>query len=336
LKAVYFNEHGAIDVLCYGDFPEPIPPAGWVKVRVRAASLNHLDIFTRRGMPGLKLQLPGITGGDCAGEIAELGEGVTGWRIGERVLIYTAHVDFKKGEIDLLGETRNGALAEYCLCRASQLMRLPDGVTDELAACLPVAYGTAYKMMYPVGVVKPGETVLVLGASGGVGTATVILSKLAGAYVIACAGSDSKCERLHDIGADETINYAAVEFAEHVRQRTGSLYRGGGCDIVVNFTGGDTFNKSLRCVKHKGRVLVCGATAGHDARADLRFVMGAECQIIGTQGWDFEHQELLIRWVKEGRLCPPIDRVLPLSQAIDGIRALENREVFGKVVVKPQ
>ncbi len=336
MKAVYFNEHGTIDVLRYGDVPDPKPPPGWVKVRVRAASLNYLDVFSRRGMPGIKVQLPGITGGDCAGEIAQLGTGVTGWRVGERVLIYTPHADFEKGEIDLLGETRNGALAEFCLCRASQLMRIPDAVSDDDAACLPVAYGTAYKMMYPVGGVKAGEKVLVLGASGGVGTATVILSKLAGAYVIACAGSDEKCRRLHDIGADETVNYAAVEFDKYVRAKTGSLYRGGGCDIVVNFTGGDTFNKSLRCVKFRGRVLVCGATAGYDAKIDLRFVMGAECRIVGTQGWDFEHQEKLIELVGQGRLRPTIDRVIPLAQAIEGIRALENREVFGKIVVKPQ
>jgi alcohol dehydrogenase len=335
MKAVYFNEHGSIDVLRYGEFPEPEPPRGWVKVRVRATSLNYLDIYSRRGMPGIKIQLPGIIGDNCAGEIAQLGDDVTGWRIGERVLIYTPNVDFEKGEIDLLGETRNGALAEYCLCRAAQLIRLPDSVSDEHAACLSVAYGTAYKMMFQIGAVKAGEKVLVLGASGGVGTATVILSKLASAYVIACASTADKCRRLQDIGADETVNYSRVDIDKYFRETTGSLYRGGGCDIVVNFTGGDTFDKSLRCVKRKGRLLVCRATAGADARIDLRFVIGAECRIIGTQGWDFEHQQEFVTLVETGRLQPSIDRVLPLARAIEGARALENREVFGKVVVKP-
>lgn len=335
MKAVYFEEHGDIGKLKFGDFADPEVKAGWVKIKVKATSLNWLDISTRRGMPGIRTQLPGITGGDCAGEIAELGEGVSGWEVGQRVLVRPGYFSPEENIFDMMGETRPGALAEYCTVRESQLTSLPDDVSDDDASCLPIAYGTAHRMLFTRGQVQAGEKVLILGASGGVGTACVLLCKIAGAHVIAAAGTDDKCRRLMEIGADETINYAEVDFAKYIRESTGTLFRGGGCDVVVNFSGGESWAKSLRCVKRGGRLLTCGATASFDPPTDIRYIWTAEMNIVGSNGWTLEDQQTLVGMVREGRLKPVIDKIMPLDQGIEACRMLEERRFFGKIVVKP-
>jgi len=335
MKAVYFERHGDLSVLRYGHFADPSPRPGWVKVRVRATSLNHADIFSRRGMPGIKVELPGVTGMDCAGVIDSLGQGVSGWNVGERVLPVPHYIDWQKGSFDMLGENRNGALAEYCVVRAEQLMRLPDSVSNEDAACLPCAYGTAYRMLHARGNIREGERVLVLGASGGVGTACVILAKLAGCHVIAAAGSAEKCAKLAALGADETVDYSKTKIDQWVREKTGSLLRGGGVDVVVNFTAGDTWSPSMRCVKRFGRLLCCGGTGGYRAETDIPYLFMSEMTIIGSTGWMREDQQACIDLVASGRLKPPIDRVVGLEGAIDAIGAFERREFFGKIVIRP-
>lgn len=335
MKAVYFNEHGDQSVLRYGDVPDPVVQPGWVKLRVRATSFNHADLFSRRGMPGIKVQLPGITGSDCAGEIAELGEGVTGWSVGDRVLPISHVVDWQTGSFDMLGENRNGALAEYCVVRASQLMRLPDGVSFEEAACLPCAYGTAYRMLHTRGRIEAGQTMLVLGASGGVGNACVLLAKIAGLHVIAAAGDAEKCERLRALGADETLNYGTTAIDAYVKEKTGSLLRGGGVDVVVNFTAGDTWLPSMRCVKRFGKLLCCGGTGGYKAVTDIPYLFMSEMNIVGSTGWTMEEQQACIDLLASGKLKPAIDRVVPLSGAIEAMGAFERREFFGKIVVTP-
>jgi alcohol dehydrogenase len=335
MKAVYFDEHGGPEVLRYGDVPTPDPRPGWVRVKVNACGLNYLDIFARRGMHGIRVELPGITGADCAGSVDALGDGVSGFAIGDRVLVYPPHMDWENGKFELMGENRPGAFAEYCVARASQLMRLPREVSDEEAASLPTAYGTAYRMMTTRGAVQAGEKVLVLGASGGVGNAAVLFAKLAGAYVIAAAGSADKCERLRALGADETIDYSRTDFEEYIRSRTGSLLRGGGCEVVVNFTGGDTWARSIRCVKRKGRLLTCGGTAGYFPPTDIRYIFMAEMDIRGSTGWTFAEQQAVLDLVAQRRLKPAIGAVFPLSQGIDAVRALEGRDFFGKIIVRP-
>lgn len=335
MKALYFDEHGDLDVLHYGDVPDPDVPAGWVKLKVRACALNYLDVFARRGMPGIKVELPGISGADCVADIAELGAGVSGWSVGQRVLVYPPHVDFENGQFELMGETRRGALADYCVVRASQLMPVPDHVSDEAAAALPCAYGTAYRMMYTRGEIKPGEKVLILGASGGVGTAALLLAKHAGAYVVAAAGSPEKCEKLAAMGADETIDYHETDFAAYARKTTGSLLRGGGYDVVVNFTGGDTWARSIRCVKRHGRLLTCGGTAGYFPDTDIRFIFMAEMDIRGSTGWMIEEQQAVLDLVAEGAIEPVVGGVYSLADGKEAVRALEDRNFFGKIVVKP-
>src|SRR5262249_830264 len=265
------------------DYPLPQATEGHVVIRVRASSFNYHDVFTMRGMPGIKVPLPVVIGLDMAGEIAEVGAGVTGWKAGDRVLVNP--VNKKKG---LMGEMLDGGMAEYSLVAADQLVAMPAGVTFEEAASLPVAYGTAHRMLITHKTVKAGDKVLVLGASGGVGTGSVIISKMLGAPVIACSSTEEKLRRLKDLGADEGINYQEGEFSKWIKERQGKAQRRsyeGGVDVVINFTGGDTWQPSLRCVKRGGKILVCGATAGFDPKEDLRYIWSFELQIIGSNSF---------------------------------------------------
>lgn len=335
MKAVYFEEHGGLDVLRYGDFPDPAVGPGEVRVAVHACSLNYLDIFSRRGMPGIKVPLPSITGGDCAGRVAELGAGVEGWREGDRVLVNPIFHDADTGRFTMMGENCRGAFAESCVVHHSQLVPLPDGVSDADGACLPVAYGTSYRMLVTRADVQPGQSVLILGASGGVGTSSLLLAKMRGAYVVAAAGTEEKCEALRKLGADETINYSEVDFARYTKEKTGGLFAGGGYDVVINFTGGDTWAPSLRCVKSGGKLLTCGATAGFDPPTDIRYIWTGELNVMGSNGWTPDDLERLVELVRAGSLRPVIDRVMPLSEGIEACRLLEERRFFGKIVVVP-
>src|SRR5215204_6483833 len=246
MKAAVVREHGGPERLVFETgFPDPIPGEGDVIVAVKAASLNYHDVFTRRGMPGIRIPMPAIMGLDVAGEIAAIGAGVGGWQIGNRVV----GDPINRVEGGLVGETVHGGLAEYCRLRAHQLVPIPDGVSFEQAAALPCAYGTARRMMFANGHVASGEKVLVLGASGGVGVCCVQLAKAAGATVIAATSSEEKAARLRALGADQTINYAERDFVQQVYDLHGKPARRGagsdrGVDVVVNYTGGDTWTKS--------------------------------------------------------------------------------------------
>src|SRR5437764_11203477 len=275
MKALLLRKHGGLDELeVTSDYPAPKADAEHVVIRVRASSFNYHDVFTVRGMPGIKVPLPVVIGLDMAGEIVEVGAGVTGWSVGDRVLVNP--LNKKKG---LMGEMLDGGMAEYCLVAADQLVAMPAGVSFEDAASLPVAYGTAHRMLITHKTVKKGDKVLVLGASGGVGTGCVILAKMLGAQVIACASSADKLKRLKELGADEVINYREVDFSRWAVEKYGKPQRRsyeGGVDVLINFTGGDTWQPSLRCVKRGGKILVCGATAGYDPKEDLRYVWSFE------------------------------------------------------------
>lgn len=334
MRAAVITEHGGADKLVYvTDHPDPQVTEGHVVVKVKASSLNYHDVFTRRGMPGIKVPLPVVPGLDVAGEIAEIGPGVEGWSVGDRVLVNP--IDYKRG---LTGEMFDGGLAEYCLASREQLIRMPDGVTFEQAASLPVAYGTAHRMMFTNGHIKAGEKVLVLGASGGVGTCCVILAKMAGCEVVVAASSEDKLRRLKEMGADHGINYAESAFEKEVWNLYGKPHRrtyDGGVDVVVNFTGGDTWVPSFRACKRGGRVLTCGATAGYDPKTDIRFIWTFELKILGSNSWTVEDLQALMSMIAEKRMAPVIDKVLPLEEAREGFRLLEDREVFGKVVIVP-
>ncbi len=339
MRAALIRAHGGPGQLVFdANFPDPVPQEGEVVVAVKAASLNYHDVFTRRGMPGIKLTLPVIPGLDVAGEVAELGPGVEGWSVGDAVLVDP--VDRSKG--GLVGETINGGLAQYCKVPARQLVRITDGVTFEQAAALPVAYGTAHRMMFANGHVSAGEKVLILGASGGVGTGCVLLAKQVGAEVVACASSASKLQRLAELGADHLLDYTSttgrVGFHKWVYEKYCKPFRrsyAGVVDVVVNFTGGDTWVPSLRALKRGGRLLTCGATAGFDPTEDIRFIWTFELKILGSNSWLVEDLVALMDMIREGTMAPVIDHVLPLEQAAEGVRLIEEREVFGKVIIKP-
>ena len=335
MKAAVIQEHGghgsiAIDVA----FPDPKAGPEDVVIKVGAASLNYHDIFTRNGMPGIKVPMPAIMGLDFAGEIVEVGSDVTDWKVGQRVLVDP--VD-RVGPGGLIGEMWHGGLAEYCKVPTHHLVSLPDNVSFQDAACLPVAYGTALRMMYTIGDVQKGEKVLILGASGGVGTCSVHLAKARGCEVIACASSQEKLDKLKEMGADHGINYREEDFMKWVWTQFGKPHRrqwDKGVDVVVNFTGGDTWVPSLRVLHRGGRVLTCGATAGFDPKEDLRFIWSYELKILGANGWMREDLETLIDMIGDGSLKPSIHKVFPLEDVNEAFRVLEDREVFGKVVVK--
>ena len=334
MKALVLRQHGGLEQLeVVADHPRPAVTDGHVVIRVRASSFNYHDVFTVRGMPGIKVPLPVVIGLDMAGEIVETGAGVEGWKAGDRVLVNP--LNKKKG---LMGEMMDGGMAEYCLVSVEQLIRMPDGVSFEEAAALPVAYGTAHRMLITHNTIKKGDRVLVLGASGGVGTGCVILAKMLGAEVIACAGSADKLERLKALGADHVIDYKTTDFSKWAVEKYGKPQRRtyeGGVDIVINFTGGDTWVPSLRCLKRGGSLLVCGATAGHDPKEDLRYIWSFELKVIGSNSFYDDDLSALMSMIASGRIKPVIDKVLPLEQAAEGLRLIQDREVMGKVIVTP-
>ena len=335
MQAQVIHGHGEIDDITFeANWPDPVPDPGEVVLRVGACSLNYHDLFTLRGMPGIKLGMPLIMGIDVAGDVAALGPDVTGWKIGDRVMVDP--INRKLGK--LLGEAMDGGLAEQVKVSATQLIRLPDDVSYEAAAALPVAYGTAYRMMVARGRIAPGEKVLILGASGGVGTCCVQLAKLAGAHVVVATSSEDKLTRLKALGADDGINYKSDDFMKEVHRRYGKpKFFGGesGMDVVVNFTGGDTWVPSLRCLRNNGRLLTCGATAGFDPKEDIRYIWTFELNIVGSNGWLPEDLAALLALVRSGKLTPVIDQKLPLKETREAFRRLDERAVFGKIIVAP-
>lgn len=334
MRALVLKQHGGLENLSVvSDYPRPKATEGHVVIRVRASSFNYHDVFTMRGMPGIKVPLPVIIGLDMAGEIAEVGDGVARWKVGDRVLVNP--VNKKKG---LMGEMLDGGMAEYALVSADQLIAMPAKVSFAEAASLPVAYGTAHRMLITHETVKAGERVLVLGASGGVGTGSVILAKMLGAHVIACGSSEAKLKRLQEIGADEVLDYTKTDFSKWAVEKYGKPQRRsyeGGVDVVVNFTGGDTWLPSLKCLKRGGKLLVCGATAGHDPKEDLRYVWTFELKIIGSNSFYDDNLAALMAMIADGKIKPMIDKVLPLEEAREGLRLIQDREVIGKVVIEP-
>src|SRR3981081_2005826 len=335
MKALVLRRHGDLqDLEVATDYPVPQVTDGHVVIRVNASSFNYHDVFTMRRMPGMQVPLPVIVGLDMAGEITEVGGGVSGWKPGDRVLVNP--LNKKKG---LMGEMLDGGMAEYCLVAADQLVAMPDGVSFAEAASLPVAYGTAHRMLITHNTVKKGDRVLILGASGGVGTGCVILAKHLGAEVIACTSSPEKMQKLKELGADEVLNVKETDFSKWAVEKYGKTQRGsydGGVDVVINFTGGETWHPSLRCLKRGGKLLVCGATAGDDPKEDLRYIWSFELKVIGSNSFYDDDLQALMKLIAQGKMRPVIDKVLPLEQAREGLRMIQDREVIGKVVVAPR
>src|SRR5215475_12172628 len=337
MKAVVFNQQGGPQVLQYVDVPDPRPGPGEVLIEVKATSINHIDIFLRRGMPGIKVPLPKIVGSDAAGIIRELCRDVSGLMPGQRVTINPGitcgHCEFCSAGFGsqcvswaMVGENRDGAYAEFVVVPAHIVLPIPDHISFEEAAAAPLVFLTAWSMMIGKGNIRPGEDVLILGAGAGVGTAAIQVAKMVGCRVFVTASTEEKLEKAKAVGADFLINYATDEFDKKIRDLTNKR----GVDVVVDYVGADTWVRSLRSARRGGRVLTCGATTGFAPQTDLRQIFFRQVQVIGsTMG---SHREFLdvMKCVFAGRLRPVIDRVLPLSEARKGHELIERRAVFGK------
>lgn len=332
MKAAFFHQHGGTDQIQIGDFADPRVGPHDVLIRVRAASLNGFDPMILHGTTDLTTPLPMIPLGDFAGEVVETGAAVRKWRIGDRVCPFP----FVMGE-GMTGETRLGAAAEYVAMPAVNLLRIPDTVGFEEAACLPIAYGTALRMMYDRAKVRPGEKILILGATGGVGVCAVQLAKAAECEVIACGSADWKLRKLKEIGADHVIDTSKDDFQDVIADMYGKpgFFGGGGVDVVVNYIGGDTWVKSLKCLTKNGRLMTCGATAGFSPQEDLRYIWSFELNIMGSNGWLPPDQVKLLEMTENGQLQPHIHAVRPLEETASSIEELVNRNVFGKIVITP-
>jgi NADPH:quinone reductase-like Zn-dependent oxidoreductase len=326
MQASFLRKHGGPEALEVGEVERPEPGPGEILVRVGACGLNHLDIFVRRGMPGVHLTLPHTSGGDVAGWVEAAGDETGARLVGKTVLI-----DPLIGR-HALGENLKGGLAEYVLVPAQNAMVLDDSFRELLRyAAVPIAYGTAHKMLFDRAHLRPGETLLVLGAAGGVGVACVQFGHRTGARVIACSSSDEKLARLSALGADETINTGQEDFSRRTWELTGKR----GADVVVDYNGQETWPGSIRCTRHGGRVVTCGATTGFEALTDLRYVWTRELNILGSDGWTRAGLEEIVRLVHDGELEPVIHSVYPLSRVREAFAELEERRAFGKVIVVP-
>lgn len=332
MRAVVFHEHGGVEQLRIESMPDPVCGPEDVVVAVRAVALNGFEPMILQGSTALRTPFPMIPGGDAAGEIVEVGAAVEGWGVGDRVGFFP----LVPGE-GMTGETRQGALSERHRVPAKSLIRLPAGLGFEDAAALPIAYGTALRMMRDRGRVQAGETVLVLGAAGGVGTACVQLAKAAGATVVACASAGWKLAKLRELGADHVVDTSATDVRQWVWDTFGKprMGGGGGIDVVVNYIGGETWQDSLRIIAPGGRMLVCGATAGYAVETDCRYVWTYEISIVGSNGWRPEDQAEMYAMAADGRIRPVIDGVHPLEAAPEVMQRLIDRDFFGKLVLRP-
>jgi NADPH:quinone reductase-like Zn-dependent oxidoreductase len=342
MKALYFEEHGELDVIRYGVVPDPVPEKGDVVLRVRACALNHLDIWVRRGWPGLNLAMPHWCGADVAGEIIEVGSGVRGWELGQRVVVDPGIVGFedeftRRGEASLspgyqvLGEQIRGGAAEFLAVAASNLVTMPEALDFPTAAAPLLVSLAAWRMLIQRAHLRAGESVLVVGAGGGVNSMAIQIGKLAGATVYVVAGGAEKAQKAQALGADVVLDREKVDWPREVYRLTGKR----GVDVVVDNVGRATIAKSMLAVRRGGRIVIIGNTSGPRAEIDIRFIFGKQISLIGsTMG---THQDFLdvtaLLW--SGKLTPIIDRVMPLSQGRDAYALLEQGGQFGKIVLTP-
>jgi NADPH:quinone reductase-like Zn-dependent oxidoreductase len=342
MKALYFDKHGELDVVKYGDVPDPKPGPGEVLIRVHACALNFLDIWVRRGWPGLKLEMPHWCGADVAGEIAELGENVSDWQVGQRVVVdpgvslvedeYTRRgEDSVSPGYHILGEHRRGGAAEYLTVPAGNLAAIPDNINYPEAAA-PLLVGlTAWRMLMHQAGLRAGESVLVVGAGGGVNSMAIQIAKLAGASVYVVAGNAEKSERARQLGADVVLDRSQVDWGKEIFKLTSRR----GVDIVVDNVGQATITKSMQAVARGGRIVIVGNTSGPQAEIDIRFIFGKQISLIGSTMGSHQDFRDVIDLLWAGKIKPVIHQVMPLSEGCDAYKLMEAGEHFGKIVLAP-
>jgi len=340
MKAVYFEETGDTSALRFGDVLRPEPGAGQALIRVLACGANRLDIYARSGRTPVKL--PHISGSEAAGEVVAYGPGVAiepapvGGLVAIAPYLFCGQCEYcVAGEEtmcirgDILGLASQGAFAEYVVAPASSLVPIPDGVSASDAAAVGLAMITAWRMLITKANVRPGETALIQAGGSGVGSAAIQIAKLAGARVITTVGSAEKMEHARRLGADDVINYNELDFAQEVRKLTGKR----GVSLVVEHIGPATWAKSIACLARGGRLVTCGATTGNEAATNLWTLFAKELRLIGSYGGTRADLATVLRLVANGQLRPVIARTLPLESVAEAQRLLEQREVFGKIVI---
>ena len=342
MKAVIFREHGGPEVLEHTYVADPRPRADEVLVEVRACALNHLDIFTRQGLPGVNIPLPHILGSDVAGVVLEVGELVDWVQSGDEVLLQPGvscgHCaaclsgnDNLCLQYDILGYRRDGGYAELLTTPGVDVIPKPRNLSWQEAAAVPLVTLTAWHMLMTRAQVQPGEDVLVHAAGSGVGSIGIQIAKLRGARVIVTAGSDEKLEKARELGADDFINYTRDDWPKEVRRLTDRK----GVDVVFEHTGSATWSGSLVALKNGGRLVTCGATSGYDARTDLRQVFYRQLSLLGSFMGSKAELIAAMKFIESGDIKPVVDRVLPLAEARRAHELMQDRAQFGKLVLVP-
>src|SRR6266571_4056897 len=341
MKAIVFHQHGEPDVLKFEDVAEPTIRPNEVLVRVKACALNHLDLWVRRGIPGVPIPLPHIPGSDVSGEIAQIGADVTTVRVGQKVVLAplvscgkctacVAGLDNHCRQATNLGYMIDGGCAEFVRAPEVNCLPYPERLTFEEAASIPLVFQTAWHMLVARAELQPGEDVLILGAGSGVGSAAIQIGKFFGARVIATAGSDEKLAKAKEFGADHLINHKTQKIRDEVRRITNKR----GVDVVFEHVGTATWDDSLASLASGGRLVTCGATTGYDAKLDLRFLFSRQLSLLGSYMGTKSELHTVMKLVAAGRLKPVIDRVFPLAEAAAAHAYLESSSQFGKVVLR--
>ena len=344
MDAVVLREHGGPEVLRREQIARPEAGPGEVRVKIAAVALNHMDLWVRKGGPAFHLEYPHRLGCDIAGVIDQIGPGVRGpsLEVGQRVVVQPGLScgvcaaclggrDNLCRDYKILGENAQGGYAQWIVVPRANIAPAPSKLSDPEAASVLLTFLTAWQMVVKKAQVAPGDVVLVQGAGAGVGVAAIQIAKLHGAKVIATAGSDEKCARAKELGADEAINYRATDFAKAARELTGKR----GVDVVIEHVGGDTFVGSIKAARTGGKIVTCGATSGFTPQIDLRHVFFRQIEILGSTMGAKSDLLRVLEHVEAGRLKPVVHAVLPLSAAQDAHRILEERAAFGKVVLTP-
>ena len=340
MKAVVFSQHGGPDVLQFGEVPNPQIKANEVLIEVRACALNHLDVWVRNGLPGIKIPLPHILGCDVAGIVREVGDLVTWTKPGDEVMVQPgmscghcpeclAGRDNMCDEYDIIGYRRDGGYAEFVAVPGLNVIPKPKDLSWEAAAALPLVTLTAWHMLVARARLQPGEDVLIHAAGSGVGSLGIQVAKLLGARVIATASSDEKLAKARELGADETVNYSSDDWPKQIKRLT----QGRGVDVVFEHTGQATWPGSILSLKKGGRLVTCGATSGFDARTDLRHVFYRHLTILGSMMGSKADLLTAMKFIESGQLRAVVDRVLPLEEARKAHELMEDRAQFGKLVL---
>jgi NADPH:quinone reductase-like Zn-dependent oxidoreductase len=342
MKAVTLRSHGGPEVLKVEELPEPEAGPGEVRVKIAAVALNHVDVWVRKGLPHLHLEYPFLLGADVSGSIDTVGPGVSGFTVGDPVVVNPVFSCMRCREclsgqdnlcrwFKLMGEDRPGGYAEKMVVPAHNVVPRPKQLDAVSGAAVPVVFLTAWQMLTRKAPVRPGDDVLVMAAGSGVGSAAVQIAKLHGARVIATASTDDKLEKARALGADAVINHAKQDLLAEVKKLTDKR----GVDIVFEHVGAAVWQQLILSVRKGGRIVTCGATSGYDARTDLRHVFFKQLEILGSTMGPKGDLFPILQHVAAGRLRPVVDRVMPLTEAQQAHRLLEDRAQFGKIVLTP-